>query len=237
MLNRGIKRPPMYTHEGVAPEPPEPHRNRDRSPGGIIRDQMRSIAAVDEGVGQLYAALERLGELDNTIFIYTSDNGFLLDEHGQFNTKRRPYEPNLRVPFLVRYPPLVAPGNRSTALIGAVDVAPTLLELADVESVIEIQGQSFAHILADPTAAGRDELLAEYFYEKVTPQAPAWQAIRTPRWKYIEYDSPDAGPTDHELYDLSNDPDEQTNLIASPEHQATLVSLRSRLDQLLEAAQ
>ena len=237
MLNRDVKRPPMYTHEGVAPEPVEPHRNRDRSPAGIIRDQMRSIAAVDEGVGQLYATLERLGELDNTIFIYTSDNGFLLGEHGKFNTKRWPYEPNLRVPFLVRYPPLVAPGQRSAALVGAVDVAPTLLEITGVESMIEMHGQSFVPLLADPAAPGRNELLAEYFYEKVTPEAPAWQAIRTPRWKYIEYDSPDAGATDHELYDLANDPDEQINLIASPDHQDELADLRSRLHAMVMAAQ
>ncbi|GAB5561559.1 MAG: sulfatase [Synoicihabitans sp.] len=236
MLTRDVTRPPMYTHEGVAPEPPEPHRGRDRTPAGIMRDQIRSIAAVDEGVGQLYATLERLGELDNTVFIYTSDNGFLLGEHGKFNTKRWAYEPNLRVPFLVRYPPLVPAGSRSTALVGAVDVAPTLLELAGVESVVEMHGESFVPLLADPTAKGRDELLAEYFYEKVTPQAPAWQAIRTPRWKYIQYDSPDATPAHDELYDLANDPQETNNLIADPAHRDQLGSLRSRLARMIADA-
>ena len=97
--------------EGVVPEPAEPRRGRGHTPADVVRDQLRCLAAVDEGVGQIFAALEKTGQLDNTVIVYTSDNGYFMGEHGKMDDKRWPYEEALRVPMLVRYPKLVAPGT------------------------------------------------------------------------------------------------------------------------------
>ena len=239
-MHREVNWSPMYTLDGIAPEPGEPHRGRDRSPAGIVRDQLRCLASVDEGVGQIYAALERMGELDNTIFIFTSDNGFLMGEHGKVNTKRWAYEENLRVPLLVRYPPLVKPGTVSDKLVVNVDIAPTLLDLTGVPSVIDMHGRSFKPMLQDPNVGIRDDFLAEYFLEKVTPRVPTWQAIRSERWKLIQYETDDDTNSPHrfdELYDLQSDPGETRNLIADSAHATELKSLRSRLTQLIKDAQ
>lgn len=111
ILTREMPRLNRLELEGIGPEPAEPRRGRGRDPQSVVRDQLRCLASVDEGVGQLFEALEASGELDNTIFIYTSDNGFLMGEHGRFNAKRLAYDEALRVPFFIRYPKLIAPGS------------------------------------------------------------------------------------------------------------------------------
>jgi len=188
-------------------------------------------ASVDEGVGQLFDALESTGQLDNTIFIYTSDNGFLMGEHGRFNDKRLGYEESLRVPFLIRYPDVIEPGNVRDELVLSIDVAPTLLELAGVESIVPMHGESFVPLLQNREVPWREAFLAEYFHEKVAPRIPSWQAVRTEEWKYIHYrDTEDLD----ELYHLAEDPKELKNLIKDSEHQGQLEEMRSRLNELLQ---
>ena len=190
--------------EGVAPEPGEPRRGRGRNPPSIVRDQLRCLASVDEGVGQLYAALKESGQLDRTVIVYTSDNGYLMGEHGVFDQKRWAYEPAIRVPLLVRYPPAIAAGSVHDQLVLNIDLAPTLLELAGVKSIVPMHGESFVPLLRDSSAPGRTAILTEYFLEKVAARVPPWQSIRTHRWKYIRYgDEPE---TLNELYDLQADP-------------------------------
>ena len=91
--------------EGHSPEPQESRRGRGRDRRSIMLDQMRSMASVDEGVGMILDALEETGELDDTVVVFTSDNGYLLGEHGEFNQKRWAYEESIRIPFVLRYPP------------------------------------------------------------------------------------------------------------------------------------
>ena len=172
ILTRPVPRFDHFELEGVAPEPVEPRRGRGNAAPSVVRDQLRCLAAVDEGVGQLLAALEDTGQLDNTVFIYTSDNGFLMGEHGRFNDKRLAYEESLRVPFLIRYPKLIEPGSVRNALVLSIDVAPTLLERAGVESITPMHGQSFVPLLRNANAPWRDAFLAEYFHEKVAPVFP-----------------------------------------------------------------
>jgi N-acetylglucosamine-6-sulfatase len=217
--------------EGVGPEPGEPRRNRGGKPAEVVRDQLRCLASVDEGVGQLLEALESMGQLDNTVFIYTSDNGYLMGEHGQTNSKRWPYEEALRVPLLIRYPKLIAPGSQRDGMVLNIDIAPTLLELAGVNSIVPLQGQSFVPLLLDAHAPWRKDFLAEYFLEKVAPKVPDWQAVRTDRWKYIHYLESDSLD---ELYDLKADPHELQNLAGEAERRDTLEMLRSRLQDLLK---
>jgi N-acetylglucosamine-6-sulfatase len=191
----------------ILPEPAEPRRGRGNDRSTMVGDQLRSLASVDDGVGLLFAALEKSGQLDNTIIIYTSDNGMLMGEHGQFNVKRWAYEPVIRVPLLVRYLPLVSTGSISEQMVLNIDVAPTLLELADVKPIVPMHGQSIVPLLRESDAPWRKAFLAEYFLEKVSPRERPWKAVRTERWKYIKYTEETDGPD--ELYDLDADPREE----------------------------
>lgn len=231
VMHRDVPKMNPLELEGVGPEPGEPRRNRGRKPQDVVRDQLRCLASVDEGVGQLFAALETAGQLDNTVFIYTSDNGYLMGEHGQMNTKRWPYDEALRVPLLIRYPKLTTPGSQCDGMVLNIDIAPTLLELAGVESIVPMHGRSFVPLLQDAKASWRQAFLAEYFLEKVAPKVPDWQAVRTDRWKYIHYLESDSLD---ELYDLKADPHELQNLAGEAERRDTLEMLQSRLQDLLK---
>lgn len=232
VLRRAVGPVDWTTLEGVAPEPPESRRGRGTDRDAVVRDQLRTLAAVDEGVGALVRALGRRGQLDNTVFVFTSDNGYLLGEHGQFDNKRFAYEESIRVPFIVRYPRLVRRGTKVEALALNVDVAPTLLELAGAEPLENVHGRSLVPLLRGEPAVWRESFLAEYFLEKVAPRAPAWQAVRTTRWKYIRYTELEGMD---ELYDLASDPHEMRNLIDDPAAQTALGALKAELERLKAA--
>lgn len=231
IMTRLVPRVDHLALEGVAPEPAEPRRGRGRDPASVARDQLRCLASVDEGVGQLYAALRESGQLDRTVFVYTSDNGYLMGEHGVIDQKRWAYEPSIRVPLLIRYPALIAPGSVREQLVLNIDLAPTLLELAGVKSIVPMHGQSLVPLLRDAARPGRVSFLAEYFLEKVGPRVATWQAIRTQRWKYIRF--PGETAAYDELYDLQTDPNEERNLIADPASATQLAGLRREMDALL----
>jgi N-acetylglucosamine-6-sulfatase len=233
MLTRPVPRVDRLALEGVAPEPAEPRRNRGRDPASIVRDQLRCLASVDEGVGQILAALERSGELDRTVIVYTSDNGYLMGEHGVIDQKRWAYEPALRVPLLVRFPPVIPAGTVRDQMVLNIDLAPTLLELAGVAPVVPMHGRSFASLLRDVAAPWRTAFLAEYFVEKVGLRVPTWQAVRTARWKYIRY--PGEAEELEELYDLHSDPREERNLITTAAAREEISALRRQLEELLRA--
>jgi N-acetylglucosamine-6-sulfatase len=231
-LNLGWK--PWYELESIVPEPGQPRRGRGNDSGSIVRDQMRSLMSVDDGVGMILDALTETGQLDNTLIIFTSDNGYLLGEHGVFNDKRLAYEESIRVPFVIRYPALIEAGSVVDALAMNVDVAPTLLEVAGVEPVTTMHGRSLVPLLRDPATDWRTSVLTEYFLEKVVPNARPWQSVRTDRWKYIRYT--DLEGMD-ELYDLQSDPDEIHNLIEDPSVGDVLHEMKAELDSLLATTQ
>jgi N-acetylglucosamine-6-sulfatase len=231
LLTRDFDKEESYFMENILPEPVEPRRGRGNDRSTIVGDQLRCLSSVDEGVGLLFAALEESGQLDNTIIIYTSDNGMLMGEHGQFNVKRWAYDPVLRVPLLVRYPRLVSAGSVREQMVLNIDIAPTLLELADVELLIQIHGQSLVPLLQDSNVRWRKAFLAEYFLEKVSPRERPWKAVRTERWKYIEY-TEEGIPA--EFYDLQNDPREEHNLIAEPAAKPHIEALQKQLNDLLK---
>ncbi|HEX8499071.1 MAG TPA: sulfatase [Pyrinomonadaceae bacterium] len=233
VLRRAVEPVDWAAVEGVAPEPPESRRGRSADRDSVVRDQLRTLAAVDEGVGQLLDALRRRGQLDDTVFIFTSDNGYLLGEHGQFDNKRFAYEESIRVPFVIRYPRLAAAGGTVDALALNIDVAPTLVELAGAAPLTEAQGRSFVPVLRGARAPWRESFLAEYFLEKVAPRAPSWQAARTARWKYIRYTELEGMD---ELYDLQSDPHEMRNLVGEPAAREALARMRDELERLGRAA-
>ena len=193
-----------------------------------VRDYYRTLLAVDEGVGTILAALEERGILDETIVVYTGDNGYLLGEHGGLWDKRAAYEPSIRVPLLMRYPAL-AQGAVADALVLNVDIAPSLLDLAGVAPPPTMQGASWRGVLAGEP--GRDAFLYEYFRE--IGQVPTILAVRTRDWKLVTYpENPELGG---ELYDLRGDPGELVDLWGARDHAATRARLEERLRAECEA--
>ena len=220
--------PGWYDLTDASPEPVESRRGRPTDRNSIVRDQLRSLTAVDEGVGRIYEVLRQKGILDQTLIIFTSDQGYLHGEHGLFRDKRWPYDPCLRIPLVIRYPALASPGTVVSDMVLSLDVAPTLLDLANVTPHDPLSGRSFVPKLRDPAADWRDSFLFEYFVEKVTPRCPTYFAVRTTDWKYIHYPGLDGMD---EMYHLAEDPEEQTNLIDDPSQAEARNRLREELRQ------
>ena len=196
-------------------------------PPGTMLQQLRALAAIDDGVGQIFAALEKTKQLDNTIFIFSSDNGYFWGEHG-LGDKRWAYEESIRDPLLVRYPKLVKAGMKIDAMVLNIDLAPTLLELGGAKIPKEVQGQSFLPLFQGEKAKWRDSALFEYFKDG-NNRTPTWQAVRTERWKYIQYK--DLSDMD-ELYDLKKDPFEMKNLASDSSATKMLKEMKAELAKL-----
>jgi N-acetylglucosamine-6-sulfatase len=200
--------------------------------GETIRDRWRMLAAVDEGVGELLVALEQTGALDATVFVATSDHGYWYGEHGLSVERRLAYEEGIRIPLLVRYPPLVRPGRLIDALALSIDLAPTLLELAGVAGEHPVDGRSLAPLLRGESPPDwRTSFLIEYFSDSVFPRVRnmGYQAVRTEQYKLIRYTELDGMD---ELYDLRADPYELVNVIDQPAFQETLRALQGELARL-----
>ncbi len=204
--------------------------------GELIRNQMRCLTAIDEGVGRLLKVLEETAQLDNTVIIFTSDNGYFWGEHG-LGDKRAAYEESIRVPLFVRYPKMIKPSGagatREQAALN-VDIAPTLLELAGAPIPKEMHGRSLAPLFKGDSPKWRDAFLTEYFAEERFPNIASWRAVRATRWKYIHYTELEGAD---ELYDLKADPGEMKNLIADPGAQQALKEMKRELQRLLKETQ
>jgi len=188
------------------------------------RAYQQLIAGVDENVVRILDLMDELGLTENTIVVYASDNGMCNGSHGTF-IKRAAYEESIRVPLLVRYPPLVRPGTSVDKLALNVDLAPTLLELAGVEVPDTMQGRSLVPLLGGREAEWRTSFVYENFYEPPF-YTPTLYALRTETWKLVEYPG---YPSWTELFQLAEDPHETENLAGSEEHAATLATLRAEL--------
>jgi arylsulfatase A-like enzyme len=194
-----------------------------------MRQQLRALAAIDEGVGQLLKALEESKQLDNTMVIFTSDNGFFWGEHG-LGDKRWAYEESIRDPLLVRYPKLIQAGTTRDQMVLNIDIAPTLLDLAGAPVPKSVQGRSLLPLFKDAKTPWRSSILSEYFQEGQN-RTPDWQAARTDRWKYIHYPTLDGMD---ELYDLKADPYEMKNLIKDGDAQPALKKMTAELAKMLK---
>lgn len=187
-----------------------------------VKGYYRLISGIDHSVGAMLAELEKLGLRENTLIVYTGDNGFYLGEHGLAG-KWFMHEESIRVPLIVHGPGIQA-GRRVDAMSLNVDLAPTVLDLAGVATPSEMQGRSLRPWLEGRTPAWR----REWFYEHKFNNGwiPPTEGIRTERWKYTRY--PQESPVFEELYDLNVDPLEERNLSSDPAHRETLESLRAR---------
>lgn len=203
----------------------------------MTRSYWGTIRSVDDSVGRLYALLKERGELDNTILIFAGDNGLLNGEHGMVD-KRTMHEPSIRVPMVLRYPPLVAP-NKPQAISQLTlheDTAPSILELCGAQPLPSIHGRSWKTLVAGGDNSWRKSFHYAYNYEKQFPYTPNIRGVRGERWKYIRYPHGDGGRDRHqaELYDLANDPQESKNLIGLPAHEKLVLELQAELDRLLK---
>ena len=188
----------------------------------LIRDYFRLLDNVDRNVGRILEALDREGLADNTLVVFTSDNGYFLGEHGM-GDKRLAYEESIRVPLLIRWPGRVVAGATSDALALNIDFAPTFLELAGAPVPGPMQGRSLVPVFRDPAHELRSCFFYEYFREKPEHLQPACFAVRTRTEKLIHY--PET-PAQDELFDLAADPFELTNLNHTPARDRLVKLLR-----------
>jgi iduronate 2-sulfatase len=202
-----------------------------------VQAYFASITFMDEQVGRVLKKLERLGLADNTIVVFTSDHGYHLGEHGLWQ-KMSIFEESARVPLLIAAPGMAKKGGVASAPVGLIDLYPTLAELCGVKAPENLQGQSLAPILKDPTQLGRGWTLSQVSRGGGARRATVsvdkgsdgklffGYTLRTPRWRYTEWDE---GKQGRELYDHDRDPKELTNLADDPALAGTVRELSEKL--------
>jgi arylsulfatase A-like enzyme len=200
--------------------------------------------AVDEGVGQVMAALKESGQLENTLVIYTADQGFSMGEHG-FRTKLAPYDANYRSPLIVSQPGTLPQGKTCAHSPNGADLVMTFFKVAGLELPWKMHGRDLSPLLRDPENAewphatlyehtgrkyGSDvtKVLREDPTSAEHNNVPWYVAIHQQQMKYIRYLAPNVDPPE-ELYDLAKDPEELTNLVSRPDQRATLERLRQAM--------
>lgn len=204
-----------------------------------VRNRLRMLAAVDEGLGEMLALLEARGQLDNTLVVFASDNGYFYGEHGLSFERRLAYEESIRIPLYMRWPALIRAGQAHDEFVLNVDLAPTFLEIGGVEVPPSMQGRSLVPLLrgdAPARSAWRTEFLIERWSDSTFPRVAnmGYQAVRTDRWKFIRYTELQGMD---ELYDLKEDPYEMNNLASRPEAHDTLHLLQQKLERLVKEAE
>jgi arylsulfatase A-like enzyme len=231
--NEPLPKPPSYNEADVSDKPqvtssqtPIPAFAEDQITK-LYRNRLESLLAVDDMVRQVVAALSARGELDDTVFIFTSDNGFLFGEHRWRTGKVLPYEPSIRVPLIMRGPGIPAGAHR-TQSVANVDLAPTILDIADAKPGRTQDGRSLLPLLAEDRLETSRGLLMEAYYNAAGEYGGdvriVYRGVRTDHYKYVRY------PTgEEELYDLDADPHELQSRHADP----ALAEVKASLDRLL----
>jgi N-acetylglucosamine-6-sulfatase len=196
-----------------------------------IRGRAEMLLGVDDSLGRILNALEKAGQLDHTIVVFTSDHGYFYGEHGLNEERRLAYEETIRIPLLVRYPPRVKAGATASEMVLTIDLAPTLMELAGLAPLSGMEGRSLVPIFTGAPGRWRESFLVEYYSDTVFPRIlkMGYSAVRTTKAKYIEYRDLTGM---NELYDLEADPYEEHNLIASPAAGSLLKTMQGELQRL-----
>ena len=192
-----------------------------------IKDYLRCVAGVDRAVGSVLDYLDENGLSENTIVVYTSDQGFYLGEHGWFD-KRWMYEESFKMPFLIKNPRVIKAGTTSDAMLMNVDFAPTLLDMAGIEIPGEMQGKSFKEVFGGNQKNKRKSVYYHYYEYPIWHKVQPHYGVKTNRYKLMHfYYSMD----EWELYDLKTDPNEMNN-IYSEAPQDLIDSLKKELEAL-----
>lgn len=198
-----------------------------------IRNRWRALAAVDEAIGRIIETLEAAGQFDQTLIIFTSDQGCFYGEHGRTGPDGAAYEEAIHVPLLIHYPRVVKRGVVPSQMALNIDLAPTLLDLAQVPvtpAVAPIDGMSLARLLRGEGGSWRASFLIEGVTSAGGTIPRPYQAVRTAHWKYIRFPGTDGG---EELYDHHADHYELTNLAGRPSAKNELRRWSSELAKVL----
>ena len=203
-----------------------------------LKTYLRCVKGIDDNLAKLFAYLEEIGEMDNTVIIYTGDQGFMLGEH-DYQDKRWMYEESMRMPFLIRYPKTIKAGSRTDAIVENVDYAPTMLAFAGIETPKYMQGESFKEICetGNEPEDWKKEAYYRYWMHMAHHDNPGHVGIRTKKHKLIfyygaKYDGSYRTPPAWELYDLTKDPSENVNVYDDPAYVDTVADLKERLAAL-----
>ena len=191
-----------------------------------IKDYLRCIQSVDDNVGRMLNYLEQSGLAENTIVIYSSDQGFYLGEHGMYD-KRWMYEESLSMPLLMRWPKGIKPGTRVTKLTQNIDFAPTFLELAGITAPDEIEGSSLVPFMNGDIPGNWRDAIYYHYYEEGEHNVPRHEGVRSERFKLIHY----YGTGDWELFDLQHDPLEMKSVYS----EAAYSDVRAVMEKHLSA--
>jgi arylsulfatase A-like enzyme len=210
---------------------PLPKTAQKIAEGAVNLGYFRCISAADDNVGRLLQTLDELGLAEDTVVVFTSDNGYYHGEHG-LGDKRSVYDESLRIPMLVRYPKAFPKGTTRDELVLNIDIAPTFLDLAGVQPTREMQGTTMRPLLSGKTAPWRQSFLAEYFLENSFATTPTVVAVRTVDAKLIKYPGHDDWT---ELFDLTADPYETKNLVKDPQRQALLTKMNAEFERQVKA--
>ena len=195
-----------------------------------LKDYLRTIQSVDDGVGEVLDYLDENGLAENTIVIYTSDQGFYLGEHGWFD-KRFMYEESLRTPILMRYPKEIKAGTKINQMVQNLDFAPTFLDYANVSIPEDLQGESFRKLVSKEQSEWRDAIYYTYYEYPSVHMVKRHNGVRTDRYKLIHfyYDI-----DEWELFDLYTDPQEMNNLYGDPEYAEVKQMMHKRFTEMRE---
>lgn len=203
-----------------------------------VKDYLRVMEAVDENVGRFLDFLGAEGLAEDTVVIYTSDNGMFVGDYFLFD-KRLMYEIAMRTPLAVRYPRLIEPGTEVDGFALNVDFAPTMLDLAGVEIPAEMQGRSLRPVFGGNTPDDwRSSMYYHYWEYPSGHNVVPHYGVRTDRYKLIHhYDTRYGGPAQWELIDLEKDPEERRNLYDDPAYAEVIPELETELHRLRQQLQ
>ena len=204
-----------------------------------IKDYLQCIAGIDDGVGKILDYLDESGLSENTVVIYTSDQGHFLGEHGFFS-KRFVYEESIRIPLMIRYPKAIPAGLEIDELVINTDFAPTLLTFAGERVPASMQGRSVLGLTQGETVSDwRSSFYYRYWQHILHREVAAHYAVRTHRYKLIYYYGLPLGMTDEEstdpeweLFDLDADPLEMRNVYNDPSYATVVKELKQELMRL-----
>ena len=195
-----------------------------------MHDYLGSVLSVDESVGKLLKYLDDEGLTDNTLVVFSSDQGFFLGEHGWFD-KRWILEESLKTPFIARWPGVIKPDSKCDKIVSLLDVAETFVDVAGLDQPVDMQGRSLVPLFLGEDPPDWRQSFYYHYYEY-----PRWHRVRphygivTDRYKLVHYYKPDVD--DWELYDLKEDPRETKNFINDPAHAKTVEELKAGLERL-----
>lgn len=211
---------------------------RDHRPAGkallackyqwYMQDYLACVASVDESVGTLLDYLDKAGLANNTVVMYTSDQGFYLGENGWFD-KRFAYDVSMSTPLLIKWPGHISPGTESDELVQNIDFAPTILDMAGAPVPGSMQGLSLKPLMTGEISSLKRKYLYYHYYEYVKDHTVIPHvAVRGSRYKLINFYT----VGEWELYDLQSDPYEQHNLISDKQYKPVIIEMKKILQKL-----